>query len=186
MEIAFGILLLLLIILGLRNRKKEKKTWVESERFEESGDWIDKRSGERGTYGSLDDEMEANRKFIVRQGKISELSLAIQTTLFNQSADYQNFNDTQLKQHLAFCKSEFTGLFDLIDAWISGRSPLMAVSHFAPDPILDILKKQVLDFCFERYPKLLDLDIEQIKRFDEAAAQVAGKILGEIQRLTIR
>ncbi len=183
MEIAFALIVLALIILGLRNRKKEKKTWIKEERYEESGDWIDKRSGERGTYGSLDDEMEANRQYIARQSKVSELAIAVQASCFAQQADYQNLTTDQLKRHLAFCKSELNGLLEQIEHLLKGRGLLIAESTLPPNELIRVLKKQVLDFSFERFPKLLDLEIEQIQRFDQAAEQVAGRIWGEIARL---
>jgi len=183
MEIAFGLLVLVLIVLGLRNRKKEKKEWVKEERYDESGAWIDKRTGERGTYGSLDEEMEANRQYIAKQGKISELALAIQTFCFAQHPDYPNLSEGQIKSHLAFCKSELAGLFDQIENLTKGRGIAVAEASFSADDLRKALKKQVLDFSFERFPKLLDLEIEQIQKFDLATELLAQKVLVEIKRL---
>lgn len=183
MEIAFGLLVLALIILGLRNRKKEKKEWVKEERYEESGAWIDKRSGERGTYGSLDEEMEANRRYIAQKSKISELALALQSFCFAKRPDFQSLSDRQIKQHLAYCKSEISALFDLAENMIKDQAAGIAESDFSPNEPSVALKKQILNFAFERYPKLLDLEIELIQKFDLAAAHVASKILAEIDRL---
>ncbi|MFN0033799.1 MAG: hypothetical protein ACKVUS_01950 [Saprospiraceae bacterium] len=183
MEILFGLLVIALIVLGLRNRKKQKKEWLREERYDESGAWIDKRVGERGTFGSLDEEMEANRQYIAIQGKVSELAQAVQAFCFAQIPDFQNLSDAQLKQHLALCKSEIGGLFEHIEGLVSGRGASIAESAFPQNGLRTALKKQVLDFSFERFPSLLDLEIEQIQKFDLAAEQAAGRVLGEISRL---
>ncbi len=183
MEIAFGLLVLVLILLGLRNRKKEKKEWVREEHFEESGVWIDKRSGERGTYGSLDEEMEANRHFIANQGKISELALAVQSFCFAQHPDFQSLSDPKIKQHLRFCKSEIAGLFELAENMLKGQVAGVTAPDFVPNELNSALKKQVLNFVFERFPRLLDLEIELIQKFDLATAHVVSKILAEIHRI---
>lgn len=179
MTILFGVLVLALLVLGLQNRKKERKKWVKEERFEESGDWLDKRSGERGTYGSLDDEMEANRKYIAQQSKISELALAVQSVLFEQSADFQTLHETQIKQHLLFCKSEFLALFQNYDRFIAGEHPAISKVNLPEHALRPVLKKMILDFSFERFPKLLDLEIDRIQQIDQMADQVASKILSE-------
>lgn len=183
MEFLFAILVLALLVLGLRNRKKSKKEWVKEERYEESGAWIDKRSGERGTYGSLDEEMEANRLYIAKQGKISELALAAQAYCFEQIIDFQHFNDKQLKAHLAFCKSELNGLFETVEAFTKGAKIPIPERSVAPNESTQGLKKVLLDFSFERFPKLLDLEIEQIQQFDQLTAQAAQRILAEIERI---
>ncbi|MBC7777273.1 MAG: hypothetical protein H7246_17705 [Phycisphaerae bacterium] len=184
MEIAFGLLVLALIILGLRNRKKEKTAWVKEERYDESGQWIDKRSsGERGTYGSLDEEMEAKRRYIAKQSKISELAQIIQAFCFAQHPDFPSLSDEQIKRHLAFCKSEALGLFEQIEILTNGKEINIAETAFPADNLRTALKKQVLDFSFERFPKLLEAEIEQIKKFDLAAEYLASRILGEIERL---
>lgn len=185
MEIAFGLIILVLIVVGLRNRKKAQKAWVKTERFEESGDWIDKRSGERGTYGTLDDEMEANRQYIAKQGKINELAQQIQQYCFKQIPDFHSLNNEQLKQHLSCCKSELTGLF----GWVENQSPAHKAGS-TPAQSSDAshrvaLKKIILDFAFERFPSLLDLEIEQIQYFDGMADRVADKVLAEIDRLKL-
>ncbi len=183
MEIVFAVLVLLLIIAGLRNRKKEKKEWVKEERYEESGDWLDKRSGERGTYGSLDEEMEANRLHIGLQSKINALAQQIQNTCFTQHPDFHTRSNEQVKKHLAFCKAEIRGLFEQMDALIQSRPINIAEKDLVPNDLRVVLKKQVLEFSFESFPKLLDLEIEQIRQFDTAAEMLAQKILAEIDRM---
>jgi len=186
MEIVFGLIVLVLIVFGLRNRKKEKKEWVKAERFEESGDWIDKRSGERGTYGSLDEEMEANRLFIAQKSKVSELTQAVQSFYFAQYPDFQTLTDAQIKSHLAYSKSEFFRLFDQIDVLLKGRDIQLTASEFLPDTLRSALKKVVLDFSWVQFPKILDLEIEKIRQFDIAAEEVAGRLLGDLGRLLKR
>ena len=180
MEIAFGLLILVLIVLGLRNRKKEKKEWVKEERYDESGAWMDKRPGERGTYGSLDEEMDANRIYIAKQSKVSELALAVQSFCFAQHPDYQALSTEKLKSHLAFCKSEIDVFFDQIEALTNGKTVPISTAALPSDDLLLALKKRLLDFSFERFPKLLDLEIEAIQKADLAAGQVAYKILNKI------
>ena len=184
MEIAFALLVLALIILGLRNRKKEKKEWIKEERYDERGAWIDKRSGERGTYGSLDEEMEATRQYIARQSKVSELALAVQSFCFAQHDDFQNLSNEKKKKHLAFCKSEIAGLFEQGEELTNGRSVSLADTSFQPNALRSGLKKLVLDFSFDRFPKLLELEIEQIQQFDLAAEQMSNRVLAEIDRLS--
>ena len=183
MEILFAVLILVLIILGLRNRKKRNKEWVKEERYEESGDWIDKRVGERGSYGSLDDEMEANRAFIANQSKTNDLARELQAYLFAQSTGFQQLNDVELQQHLKVCKSEIGALFGYYEQWMKGQEPSFAPAKPSTDPHLQALKKIILDFSFDRFPKLLDLEIAQIQKIDLAASKLAHQILAEIARL---
>jgi hypothetical protein len=177
MEILFGLLVIVLVVLGLRNRKKSKKAWVKEERYEESGDWIDKRSGERGTYGSLDNEMEANRQYIALQRKINESLLAVQALFFAQYPDFQKFSDEKIKQHLAFCKSEILGLFEQAQLRSRGKQVILKPVELPESELLKALKKTLLDASYEHFPQLLDLEIEQIKQYDQATAQVANRIL---------
>jgi len=183
MEIAFGILVLALIILGLRNRKKEKKEWVKEERYEESGAWIDKRSGERGTYGSLDEEMEANRRYIAAQSKISALAMATQSFCFAQHPDLQNLSDDKIKRHLALCKSEAVGLFGQIEQLTKGKGISIVEAPLPHNEFRTALKKHVLGLSYEHFPKLLDLEIEQIQKFDLSVEHLSKRVLEEIDRL---
>lgn len=182
MEIVFALLVLALIVLGLRNRRKEKKEWVREERFDESGAWIDKRSGERGTYGSLDEEMESNRSYISRQGKVSALAQSIQTYCFEQIPDFSNRSDAALKRHFETCKSEINGYFAQIDTMLSGKGLPVKATTPESDSLRDGLKKRILDGAYEYFPGLLDLEIHLLQQFDMATAQMADRILAEIGR----
>ncbi|MFN0176650.1 MAG: hypothetical protein ACKVU0_18560 [Saprospiraceae bacterium] len=183
MEIAFGLLVLALIILGLRNRKKEKKEWIKEERYEESGAWIDKRYGERGTYGSLDEEMETNRRYIATQSKISALAMATQAFCFAQHPDFQTLSDEHIKRHLAFCKSEAVGLVEQIEQLTIGNGISSVEAPLLPNVLRTALKKHVLGLSYEHFPKLLDLEIEQIQKFDRAVEHLSKRVLEEIDRL---
>lgn len=185
MEILFAVLVLALLAIGLLNRKKEKKEWLKEERFEESGDWLDKRSGERGTYGSLDEEMEANRLYIAQKGKVSELAQSIQGLFFAQSTDFQSLSDDKIKQIHAFCKSEITVFFEQIEAWTSGKQPLTLSPEVPELALQPEIKKLILNFVFERFPKLLDLEIEQIKQVDQSAGHLAHRMLYEVAKMSV-
>lgn len=180
MTILFALLVLLLLTVGLLNRKKSKKEWIKEERYEESGNWLDKRSGERGTYGSLDKEMEANRLYISSQRKIKDTTQAVQKILFAQHHNYQNLSLEKQQIHYSYCKSEIGGLFDLIESLqhgktLSGEAPLLP-----PDTLRTLLKKQILTDSFEAFPNLLDLEIEEIRKLDATVDQIAERILVKI------
>lgn len=183
MEILFGLLVLALLALGLYARKKERKTWVQEERYEESGDWMDKRRGERGTYGSLDEEMEANRRYIARAGKVSELARAMQAICFAQNRDFQNLSPIQIKEHLSFVKSEINAFFLCIDDLLAGKALAGSGEKPSHEDHGVALKKQLLDYSFEHFPTLLELEITQIQSLDRAAAQTAMRVVGKIKEL---
>ena len=180
MEIVFGLMVLALIILGLRNRKKRNKTWLKEERFEESGDWIDKRPGERGAYGSLDEEMESNRLKIARQSKINDLVHEIQAWCFENHPDYPFLNEEQLKRHSASCKSMVAGLFDQIEQLLRGREPVIEDGLLPQAALHTGLQKIMLNFAYNHFPKLLDLEIGQIQRFDLLTQTLASRMLSGI------
>lgn len=180
MEIVFGLMVLALIILGLRNRKKRNKTWLKEERFEESGDWIDKRSGERGTYGSLDEEMDSNRLSIARQSKISGLVQEIQARCFTHYPEYSDLSEEQLKSHSASCKSTVAGLFDQIEKLLRGHDPVIEDNLLPQDALQTGLQKILLNYAYKHFPKLLDLEIGQIQRFDLLTQALASRMLSEI------
>lgn len=180
MTILFALLILLLLTVGLLNRKKSKKEWIKEERYEESGNWLDKRSGERGTYGSLDKEMEANRLYISRQRKIKDTTQAVQGILFAQHPNYQDLSLEKQKKHHSFCESEIAGLFDQIESLQNGKTLQGVAALLPPDTLRTLLKKQILADSFEAFPKLLDLEIEEIRKLDAAVDQIAERILVKI------
>lgn len=177
MEILFGLLVIVLLVLGLRTRKKRSHAWKAEERFEESGDWIDKRTGERGTYGSLDDEMEANRQYIARKAKISALSMAVQRTLFAELPAYAQLEKAALSEDLALIKREIGRVFVQIHEAESGLPLELSNATFVDDAFKQQIKKQILDFCFESFPYLLDWEISEIQKLDKICAHCASLIV---------
>lgn len=183
MQLIFSALVLVLLVWGLSRRKKEKKEWVKEERYEESGDWIDKRSGERGTYGSLDEEMESDRQYIARQGRISELALLVQQYCFGMLPGLVEAPDASKKVFFTYCKSEAEGFIGQTERIRkTGYAPVSKEAYAASGEQVNALKKQVLQFCYERYPELLELQIEVIQLFDLATAAFCAKILIEAEK----
>ena len=180
MEILFGIVILALLIWGLINRKKDRREWIKEERYEESGAWIDKRSGERGTYGSLDEEMESNRKWISMQGKAIELARALQSNIAAQVPEYQNLSADQQKRHFDWLKSETTHLFKQLEDLKAGKALPTETSEQAHHPLAVSLKKQVLDYCYTHSPEILKLDIEVLKGWDHTCLLWSEQILSKL------
>lgn len=177
MEILFGVTILVLLIWGLANRKKSKKEWIKEERYEESGHWIDKRSGERGTYGSLDEEMEANRQYISLQSKVSELALAIQSKLMDQIPEYQDLPSQALNQHFTLLKSELNAFFSQFKDVLKGNSARNMPDTAENHALVTHLKKQILDFSYLHFPALLALDIEVLKQLDLDCERMCRRML---------
>ena len=106
MGIAFGLFVLVILIVALLNRRKQNKAWVQEERHDESGAWVDKRAGERGTYGSLDAEMEQERRKLKRQGQVTELSRLIRDYAFEHYPGFHSLSDAQIKAYSTFVKNQ--------------------------------------------------------------------------------
>ena len=177
MEILFGLLVIVLLVLGLRGRKKSRQEWKKEERFDESGDWIDKRGGERGTYGSLDNEMESNRQYIAQKAKESALSMAIQRSLYAEQSTYSQLDKAAIKKDLDGIKLLIGHLIAQIQATQSGMalpiSPIREIEH----DLVGKIKKQILDFCLENFPFLLDWEISDIQNLDQICGETADKIV---------
>jgi hypothetical protein len=180
MEILFGIVILALLIWGLINRKQHRREWIKEERYEESGAWLDKRSGERGTYGSLDEEMESSRKWISMQGKANELAKNLQTTIAAQLPEYQSLEPDQQKRYFDWLKSEILNLFKRLEDLKTGKSSPNNTLESALHPLATPLKKQVLDYCYTQFPDLLRLDIEVLKDWDQTCQQWCDRILSKL------
>ena len=183
MGIIFGLAVLVLLFLGLWNRKKQDKKWVNEERYDESGAWIDKRAGERGTYGSLDLEMEKERHWISRLGKIEGMAYLIQTHCFEQYPGRFPLNDPNMKTWLAFTKTRATTFVAMIEKLVGGKIPEAPVPNVGDDENRRSLKKKILDYSYERFPKLLDIDLDVIKKFDLLAGQLSDAVIDEAERL---
>jgi hypothetical protein len=176
MEIAFGLAVLALLAIGLMRRKKATNEWKAEERYEESGQWIDKRPGERGAYGSLDEEMEANRQYIARQGKVLELAELAQSFCFAGIAGYADLPETTLKKHRDFCKAEAFNLIEFAGL-LTQETTVPPATTPASHPLHESLKKKTLAYLYEQFPPLLELELDKIKILDQAAGQFAERIL---------
>jgi hypothetical protein len=161
-ETLFALAFLALLAAGLYHRKKMKEEWLKEERYYESGDWIDKRAGERGTFGSLDREREQERKAIARQTRIQELAQLL-----------HEHPGAQTKQAAASFKEKAVAITVLAEKWLAGEKPTPTSPSVAVDEQAQARKKQVLQYLFQQYPGLLDLDVEDIKLLDD---QVAGMV----------
>ncbi|MCB0534547.1 MAG: hypothetical protein H6574_16395 [Lewinellaceae bacterium] len=177
MSILFGLLVLILLAAGLYLQRRQRKTWVKEERYEESGNWIDKRSGERGTYGSLDAQREQERKTLTDQGRANELARLLRDYFFEHYPGFANLNNDQLKAFTAAARNQASQLFQTASSLQKGQS---TDPHEAPDSETEHtqpLKKIMLDFSYQAFPALLDLELEQIKQFDRAAASGAAHLV---------
>ena len=178
MEILFGLIVLALIIAGLRRRKKQDRKWLQEERYDESGAWIDKRGGERGTYGSRDREMEQERMRISRSGKIEGLVLLVQNHCLERYPGLFPLEEAAGRRWLALCREKAAAFVAVIGLLLEGRTPEMPAPPARNDAGRDALKKKILDYSYDRFPALLDLDLDVIKQFDRMAAQLADEIAG--------
>jgi hypothetical protein len=183
MEIAFGLFILAILIIGLLNRRRQKKAWLKEEHHDESGAWMDKRAGERGTYGSLDAEREKERSQISRQGKANELVRQIRDYAFEQYPGFSELNDFQIRDFSDFAKTKTTMLLATIEQLLEGKTPALTEQTLVPTEHQSALKKQILDFSYKNFPALLELEIEAIKSFDAYAESMAVSLIGKIEDL---
>lgn len=178
--ILFGTLVLVLLIVGLVRRKKSDRAWVQEERFEESGDWIDKRAGERGSRGSLDAEMAHDRRQLVRQGRAVELAEVLRLYAAEHVADFASWSEDQVRNFRSYTRSQAGQMIAVIEQIHNGKAPAAAPS--TGDAGHDALKKQILDFAYRHYPTLLELDIETLRAFDGVVGNWAEEVVGEMGR----
>jgi len=177
----FGFLILALLAAALLHRRREKKTWLREERHEESGAWVDKRPGERGTYGSLDAEREAERHALSRQGRINDLALHIRNYAFEHIPDFHARSDADIRGFTAFARSEAGRLFAVAEVMLTGQAPESSAETYA-DPHATALKKRILDFLYEQYPNLLDLELDTIRQFDRYVTDVSSELTERMQK----
>lgn len=175
MGIAFGIIVLVLIILAVWNRRKTDKAWVQEERYEESGAWIDKRAGERGTYGSLDEAMERERLYVSRQNRIHELARIIRDFAFEHVDGFHLRSDAEIKNYAAFARRQSEQCLILAEKALQGK--ITAEDAGRPEGTAVILHKKMLDFLYQVYPNLLDLDLETIRLLDAGIGKLADACL---------
>lgn len=159
-------MLVLLIYLGWRSRKQQDHRWIKEERYEESGDWLDKRASERGTYGSLDAERETDRQQLRREVKINQVAKIFEKN-WATAGDEDGRNRKEIFKTTA---KKFIELAEQTAAGITPDQPDKPEN--LPTPLQN-LKKELLGFAYENYPALLDLEIETIKKFDRATGELA-------------
>lgn len=170
--ILFGILILVLLAVGLTRRKRSDRTWVKAERYEESGDWLDKRPGERGSWGSLDAEMTQDRRQLVRQGRIVELAELLRAYVL------AGRTEEEVRTFRTYTRTQAAQMIAGIEQVKAGQMPSAAVAS-AGAAQQEALKKQILDFAYRHYPGLLDLDIDTLRAFDLAVGNWAAGVMTE-------
>lgn len=183
MDILFALFVVVVLALGLINRKKYKREWVKDERREESGDWIDKRAGERGTWGSLDEEMDSARKNVVREGRVAELTRQIRAYAFEHYPGFNDLSDEQIRHYTAFLRSKTAQLIATIDQLLAGRAPDPAPGPPPTDPHVLAVQRQILEYAYRHYPALLDLGLETIRAFDGLVGRWAEEVMGGIREI---
>lgn len=186
MGILFGLLVITLLAWGLWSRKKQRVSWTKEERYEESGAWLDKRAGERGTFGSLDAEMEQERGHLRLQADAAELSRIIRAYCFVEYPGFSSLAEEPTRKCLNLIKIQAATIIATIEKVLETS----AVPDLPSQPSADeqhtlTLKKKVLEFSFDRFPKLLDLEIETIKKFDAWTTHILAVILVEIEQQKI-
>lgn len=175
-----ALLLLALLIAGLLRRRSEKRAYAREELLDESGGWIDKRAGERGTFGSLDAERERQGQERSRQGRITELVQRVRAFAFEQIPGFHQRSDAQLKSFNESLRQQATQLIDHLENLIAGQTPPEPRSTANPDvdpALAGILHKEVLDFAYRHYPALLDLELEAIRQVDRLVSAWAADLL---------
>lgn len=186
MGILFGLLVTALLAWGLWSRKKQRVSWTKEERYEESGAWLDKRAGERGTFGSLDAEMEQERGHLRLQADAAELSHLIRSYCFGEYSGLGSLDEKSTRKCLDLIKTQAATIIVTIEKVLETS----AVPDLPSQPSADeqhtlTLKKKVLAFSFDRFPKLLDLEIETIQKFDAWTAHILAVILVEVNQQKI-
>ncbi|MCS7035284.1 MAG: hypothetical protein RMJ33_04485 [Saprospiraceae bacterium] len=174
--ILFGLLILVLVVIALWRRQQETDAWLRDERYDESGAWLDKRASERGTYGSLDAEKEAERFAFSRQGRIAELSIDIRNYCSEHLPAFQRQTDAVVLAFSQQVRREIERFFNLIEKTRQGQA--LPTPSKTPDNTHTVaLKKQILKAAFEQYPWLLDWEIPQLKHLDACALALAHDLV---------
>jgi hypothetical protein len=156
LTLLFGCLVIALLGIGWYRRRQEDRAWYQQERHEESGEWIDKRPGERGTYGSLDREREAERAAVFQAGRTRALAesmcrfLQMSATPLPAAVLQKAGRMMQLAETLATAK-------------MIALPPNVSILE---EEQVHALKKHVLDILYDYYPSILDADVQQIQYLD--------------------
>ncbi len=184
LEIFFGLFVLVTITIALLRRKKENKTWVKSERYEESGDWLDKRVGERGTYGSLDREMEEARQSVAREGRAAELAQMIRDFAFESYPGFHEKSDNAIRSYMTFLKGESIQFIKILEKILQQDWPDPVIPASNSETLSPMLQKKILDFEYNKYPALLDLEVNALQQLDEYTLAWSIKLLQKIKTLS--
>lgn len=179
MGILFGILILILITVALLNRRREKTSWLREERYDESGAWVDKRASERGTFGALDAEREAERFALTQQGRINDLALEMRSYAFEHIPGFHERGTAVIKSFTDHARTQAARLLATIEAIKIEKIPEIPQEQAPNSPHIQALKKQMLHFAYEQFPWLLDLDLETIQQLDHYVATIAQDLLGK-------
>ncbi len=172
--ILFGIIILVLLAAGISRRKRSAKAWVKEERYEESGNWIDKRPGERGSWGSLDAEMTRDRQHLVRQGRVVELAELLRKYALAHKPGFGELSEDQVRAFRTYTRTQAAQMIDNIEQIKNGQIPVSSPVEKAQNAVL---KKQILDFAYRQYPALLDLDIDTLRAFDSVVSGWADRTM---------
>lgn len=175
MTVVISIAILILLVLGIVNRRRQQSRWVAEERYEESGRWIDKRPGERGTFGTLDEEREAQRRTIARESRARELADLIRNYAFETIPAFKDQPDEAIQNFSRFTRKITGQILTAAGLLLEGQAPL-ASEKFIPDEFTLATKKIILNYIFQVFPKLVDVDLELLKRFDDWVGFVASDI----------
>lgn len=176
--ILFGLLILVLLAVGLTRRKKSNRAWVKEERYEETGHWVDKRPGERGTWGSLDAEMTRDRQQLVRQGRTVELAELLRAYASAHAPGFAELPEDQVRAFRSYTRTQAGQMIATIEQIRDGQAPAAVTS--VADAQNTALKKQILDFAYRQYPALLELDIDALRGFDLVVGEWAEGVMGKL------
>ena len=180
--ILFGLAVLVLIGVAWYTRRQQKQEWIDNERYDESGDWLDKRSGERGTYGSLDSEMETSRKSTFKKGAELELARLIQSFAFEELDGFHTQEDDEILRFNKHSKKEATRVILLIEAVLKGKPFHSEEQEEGPShPKADLLKKKMLEFTYAEFPAVLEQPIERIQAMDIEMGKVSEGLLRTVK-----
>jgi hypothetical protein len=174
----FAVFLMVILGIALYRRRLDRRTWVRAERREERGDWLDKRRGERGTYGSLDDEMELARQSVARQGRTMEWVRLIRDYLFEHHNGFHRLSDEQLRTWSAIQKTAAVHALDIVDRYRGGKS--MPPPPIDPSADSGTMALKMLDFLYREYPDLLEREVEQLKELDAWTRFWAAESIGRL------
>lgn len=145
--------------------KKQDKDWIKEERYEESGDWIDKRPGERGSYGRLDREREAERADIYHAGRIQELIREIEKEM-----------DWIPGRHTRLIREKVDSLIVWVNMIQAGKNIAQPTDISVANEQAEVLKKIILKTFFDLFPDLLNADIQHLKFLDSYVLEKAAEL----------